>query len=125
MFQNIKGMSHFSNGEDYDYYLTHFRDLQIDIAGLSETNTAWKHPYLRHNFNTRARKAGNGLAKTSFGSPDSTIDNLPPTETFQAGGNMTTCLGTWTTTMLGNDIQDKSGLGRWSGFSLRGKKITS
>ena len=99
MFQNIKGLSHFSHGEDYDYYLSHFRDLQIDIAGLAETNTAWKHQYLRQNFNSRARKAGDGLAKTSYGSPDSMIEDIPPNETFQAGGNLTTCIGIWTTTI--------------------------
>ena len=90
----------------------------------AETNTAWKHQYLRHNFNSCARKAGDGLAKTSYGSPDLMIEDIPPNETFQAGGNLTTCIGPWTTTILGKDIQDKSGLGRWSGFSIRGKKIT-
>lgn len=82
--------------------MTHLRDLQIDIAGLTETNTAWQHQSLRYNYNSRARKAGNGLAKTSFGSPSATIEQLPPNETFQAGGSVTTWLGPWTTPVYGN-----------------------
>jgi hypothetical protein len=66
------------------------------------------------------RQAG-ALAKTSFGSPSPNIETIPPNETFQAGGSLTTCLGPWTTTIFGNDIHDKSGLGRWSGVSIRGK----
>ena len=121
LYQNIKGLSHNSSGEDHQYYLTHLRDLHVDFAGLSETNTAWQHQYLRHNFITRARKAGDGLAKTSFGSPSPEIDEIPSNDTFQAGGSITLCLGPWTTAVFGTDIQDKSGLGRWSGISIRGK----
>lgn len=103
LLQNIKGLvSQYSTGEDQEYYMTHLRDLQIDIAGLTETNTAWQHQSLRYNYNSRARKAGNGLAKTSFGSPSATIEQLPPNETFQAGGSVTTCLGPWTTPVYGN-----------------------
>ena len=125
LWQNIKGLSHNLSGKDHQYYLTHLRDLQVDVARLSETNMAWQHQYLRHNFITRARKAGEGLAKTSFGSPSPEIDSLPSDETFQAGGSLTLCLGQWTTAVFGNDIQDKSGLGRWSGISIRGKITTS
>lgn len=121
MFQNIKGLSHYSSGEDYEYYLQHLRDAQVDIAGLSETNTAWQHQILRHNFCGRARKAGDGMSKTSFGSPTPAIETIHPQETFQAGGSMTLSLGPWTTTIFCKDIQDKTGLGRWSGFSIRGK----
>ena len=121
LFQNIKGLSHYSNGEDYEYYLQHVRDIQVDIAGLSETNTAWQHQFLRHNFSSRARKAGEGLAKISYGSPTKQIETIHPSDTFQAGGSITLCLGSWTTTIFGQDIQDKTGLGRWSGLSIRGK----
>ena len=121
LHQNIKGLSHNLSCEDYEYYLTHLRDLQVDIAGMSETNTAWQHQYLRQTFMSRARKAGDGLAKISFGSPSVDIDYIPPNETYQAGGSLTLCLGQWTTTVFGKDIQDKSGLGRWSGITIRGK----
>ena len=120
-FQNIKGLSHNHSREDYDYYLDHFRALQVDIAGLAETNTAWQHQFLRHDFTTKARRSGAGLSKTSFGSPSKLVDPIPPTETYQAGGSLTLCLGRWTTAILGSDIVDPTGLGRWSGITLRGK----
>ena len=120
-FQNIKGLSHTHSREDYIYYLDQFRDLQVDIAGLAETNTAWQHQFLRQEFTSQARRAGAGLSKTSFGSPSPSVDFIPSTETYQAGGSLTLCLGCWTTAILGSDIEDPTGLGRWSGLTLRGK----
>ena len=99
-YQNIKGLSHTPSSEDYNYYLDHFRDLAVDIAGLAETNTAWQHQFLRQEFTNKARRAGSGLSKTSFGSPSTTVDLIPPNETFQAGGSITLCLGSWTTAIL-------------------------
>lgn len=100
-YQNIKGLSHKMNSDDHDYYLSQFCDLNIDVAGLSETNTAWQHSFLRHEFTNRARRAGEGMSKTSFGSPSVEVDPIPPTETFQAGGVLTTCIGQWTTSIYG------------------------
>jgi hypothetical protein len=121
-FQNIKGLSHTPSGEDYNYYCQQFRDLQIDVAGLAETNTAWQHQILRQAFTSKARRVGKGMSKTSFGSPTTTIDcRIPPQETFQAGGSLTVCFGSWTTSIFGHDIQDPTGLGRWSGLTFRGK----
>ena len=120
-FRNIKGLSHTRSQVDYEFYFNHFRDLHVDIAGLSETNTAWQHPFLRQAFSTIARRARDGLSRTSYSSPSKSIDEIPISETFQAGGTLTTCLGQWTTTIFGNDIQDPTGLGRWSGLTIRGK----
>ena len=121
LFQNIKGLSHTNSQADYDYYLHQFRDLHIDVAGLAETNTAWQHHFLRHAFSTSARYAGDGLSRTSYSSPSPSIDEISIAETFQAGGTLTTCIGPWTTTLFGKDIQDPTGLGRWSGLTIRGK----
>ncbi len=47
-FQNIKGLTHTSSGEDYKHYLSSLHDLNhVDIAGLAETNSAWSHPHLQ------------------------------------------------------------------------------
>jgi hypothetical protein len=98
------------------------RDLQVDIAGFSETNTAWQHSFLRHAFSTQRPKGRYGMAKTrSFGSPTREVDSIPPQETFQAGGSLTVCLGQWTTAIYGDEILNTTGLGRWSGFTIRGK----
>jgi hypothetical protein len=95
--------------------------MQADFAGLSETITAWQHQFLRHDFSRRAQKAGVGLAKTSFGSPTQAIEFIPQNKTFQAGGSITLSLRPWVTTVFGKDIQDKTGLGRWSRLSMCGQ----
>lgn len=120
-FQNIKGLSHSHNCDDHNYYLSHMRDLQVDIAGFAETNSAWQHLFLQHAFSKQARKAGDGMAKTSFGSPTQEVNSIPPQETFQAGGTLTVCLGKRATAIHGDEISDDTALGRWSGFTLRGK----
>ena len=121
-FQNIKGMSHSKTIEDYKYLATSLEEIHVDISGLAETNTAWQHPFLCNTFSTAFRRysAGN-TAKISFASPSSAIDPMPTTETFQAGGSLTTATGPWATTIFGTDIHNNTGLGRWSGFHVRGK----
>ena len=121
-FQNIKGLSYTNTTEDYKYVFRQLEDLQIDIAGLAETNTAWQHTFLRNELLTAARSIGAGqTSRISFASPSTQIDAIPNKETFQAGGSITTTTGAWTTTTLGPDIQDPTGLGRWSGMHFRGK----
>ena len=46
-FQNIKGLSTSAGKEDYRYVLDCLQTLQVDIAGIAETNTCWQHPHLR------------------------------------------------------------------------------
>ena len=121
-FQNIKGLSYTTTREDSKYVFNHLANLQVDIAGLAETNSAWQHQFLRNEliFASRSIGAGN-VTRTSFASPSKTIDLVPCDEIFQAGGSITTTLGTWVTTVFGPDIQDPTGLGRWSGMHYRGK----
>jgi hypothetical protein len=95
--------------------------FRLTSTSLAETNTAWQHQILRQAFTSKARRVGEGMSKTSFGSPTTTIDRIPPQETFQAGGSLTVCFGSWTTSIFGHDIQDPTGLGRWSGLTFRGK----
>ncbi|KAI2497152.1 hypothetical protein MHU86_17355 [Fragilaria crotonensis] len=38
-FQNVKGLTYTSTKEDYNYYLKCLQGLDVDIMGLSETNT--------------------------------------------------------------------------------------
>ena len=120
-FQNIKGLSFRTDHDDYSYVMTNLADIQADIIGLAETNTSWQHGYLRQSFSDAVRRYGSKLAKISFASPNKAIDELPVSETFQAGGSTTIILGPWSTASFGKDIQDHTGLGRWSGVHLRGK----
>jgi hypothetical protein len=120
-FQNIKGLSHSTNSEDYRYVLQQLDAIKVDISGLAETNSAWQHPYLRYEFNAAIKASGIRLSKVSYASPSQDVDNVPTTETFQAGGSITATLGSWTTAVFGSEIYDETGMGRWSGIHLRGR----
>ena len=119
-FQNVKGLTYSASGEDYDYYLSCTRNLEVDIVGMAETNTAWVHPHLRSLFISRARKHFL-MAKVSFSSPTQHIDPIPVNETYQSGGTTTLLTSTLVPMAYGNDITDPTGLGRWSGITIRGK----
>ena len=120
-FQNVKGLTYSSSGEDYEYYLHNIQQLQVDIAGLAETNTPWQHHYIKSEFISRVKKMY-PLSKTVFGSPNTEIDPIPESESFQAGGNALIVQGQWTTATQRSIIQDPTGLGRWSGVSVTGKR---
>jgi hypothetical protein len=119
-FQNVKGLSSSAAGEDYRYYLDCIQALQVDVAGLSETNTCWQHPHLRDDFTSIARSQYR-QSKVVFGSPSQAVDPIPSNETFQAGGNLLLLQGGLVSRVSGSDIQDSSGLGRWCGVTLSGK----
>ena len=119
-FQNVKGLSTSAGKEDYRYYLDCLQMLQVDIAGLAETNTCWQHPHLRDDFQTLTRKQYR-QSKVVFGSPSQSVDEIPSSESFQAGGNVTLLNGGLVSRVSGQDILDPSGLGRWNGVTLEGK----
>jgi hypothetical protein len=96
------------------------QSLEADIVGMAETNTAWVHPHLRLFFQSRARQHLKS-AKVSFSSPTHTIDPIADKEIFQSGGTVTLSSGPLVSMVHGNDIVDPTGLGRWSGHTLRGK----
>ena len=120
--QNVKGLTYTTGGEDYEYYMHSLKELDIDICGMSETNTPWQHHYLRQEFTNRARRHRH-MVKIAFGSPDPTVDSVvPATETFQTDGSLTIAMNTTVTILAPGDIKDNTGLGRWSGLTLRGKQ---
>jgi hypothetical protein len=120
-FQNVKGLTYSTSGEDYRYYLSCLNAYQVDIGGLAETNTCWAHPHLRTEFQSSVRRQYN-QSKVSFGSPSPEMEPCPPTESFQSGGSTTFVTGSLVSSVDGSlDVTDPSGLGRWSGISLRGR----
>ena len=119
-FQNTKGLSYSSTGEDYDYYLPCTKSIGADIIGMAETNTAWQHHHLRQLFTARSRQHYQ-IAKPSFGFPSNDIDPIPERETYQSGGTITLSTRDLVPMAFGADITDPSGLGRWSGQTFRGK----
>ena len=98
--------------------------LQVDVAGLSETNSCWTHPHLTAEFRTVLRKFHN-QSKAVFGSPSPEIDPVPVSESFQSGGNATIVTGGLVSRVQGSDISDPTGLGRWCGVTLQGSNSRS
>jgi hypothetical protein len=122
-FQNVKGLTYSYTGEDYDYYMMSTQAIGADIIGMAETNTAWQHHHLRSLFNSRAIKHF-GATKISYGYPDDQIDLVPERETFQSGGSVTMTTRHLVPMVHGDNITDPTGLGRWSGHTLRGTSNT-
>ena len=96
--------------------------IGADIIGMAETNTAWQHHHLRASLTSRASKHF-GATNISFGCPDATVDLVPDKETFQSGGSITMTTGSLVPMSHGGHIKDPTGLGRWSGHTLRGVSI--
>lgn len=40
-FQNVKGLTHTTGGEDNNYFLSSMASFAVDVFGMSETNTSW------------------------------------------------------------------------------------
>ena len=119
LFQNVHGLTHSTTHEDYRYYHQCLQGLDVDIVGLSETNTCWSHHHLASDFRSSIRNY-HRQSKTTFGTVSPEVDPCSQSETFQAGGNLTCVMGSLAARVNGSDITDPSGLGRWSVFSLEG-----
>jgi hypothetical protein len=118
-FQNVKGLSSSAGSEDYRYYMNCLHTLQVDVAGLAETNTCWQHSHLRNDLMHVIRRHYR-QNKVVFGSPSSDIDPIPSNETFQAGGMVTMVTGGLVSRVQGKPVSDPTGLGRWTGITLCG-----
>ena len=114
-FQNVKGLTYTTTGEEYAYYLSCTSSLGADIIGMAETNSAWLHSHLRQSLQQYHRH------KVNFSSPLPEIDPIPDTETFQAGGTLTMALNSLVPMAFGASPQDPTGFGRWSSLSFQGQ----
>jgi hypothetical protein len=86
---------------------------KIDIATLSETNTKWTHQN-KEDATRIAKKATNTTAMAANSCEE---DN---SSDYQPGGTACLLFNQWTGRNIVK-ITDKEGLGRWSGFKIRGK----
>jgi hypothetical protein len=92
LFQNVKGLTYTTTKEDYNYYLQCTQGLEVDIIGLSETNTCWSHHHLSSDFRSSLHRYSR-QSKTVFGKVSQEVDKCPQNESFQSGGNLTCILG--------------------------------
>ena len=121
MFQNVKGLTHTTGGEDYNYYLSWMSSFSVDVFGMAESNTSWQKFHLQSDFKARVLRQFR-YGKTVFGYPSVDIDPSGEKETYQAGGNLQVVQGRLTTTASGPTILDSTGLGRWSGITFEGRR---
>ena len=56
MFQNVKGLTHTTGGEDYNYYLDWMATYAVDLFGLAETNSSWQKRHLQSDFKGRVNR---------------------------------------------------------------------
>ena len=123
-YQNIKGLSVSTGCEDFKYCLSSLHNLQVDYCGIVETNLPWTQaPHLQSEFRQCLRRQFT-TGKAVFGSPSSDVDPVTHTTKFQAGGNASFAVGALVP-MVASDtthsISDPSGMGHWSGPTIRGK----
>jgi hypothetical protein len=119
-FQNVKGLSYSTSGQNYGYYLSCIANIDADITGMAETNSAWQHHHLQSKFKANVHRQFQ-MAKISFSSPSQEIDPMPENESYQAGGTVTLATTKTVTLSFGQPFSDPTVLGRWSGLHFRGK----
>lgn len=119
-FQNVNGLSQSSDFADYKYYLSCLSAYDIDIAGLAETNIAWQHAHNQQDFRHIAHRQFR-ISKVTFGFPDAQVDPCSSNDSRQSGGTVSILQGAITSRIYGNNITDDTGLGRWTGVTLRGR----
>ena len=78
-FQNIKGLTYSATGQDYEYYTSCIANIDADITGMAETNSAWQHHHLKSKFQTSIKKHF-PMTKIAYSSPSVAIDPMPEKE---------------------------------------------
>jgi hypothetical protein len=96
--------------------------MNINIAGLSKTNSPWTNHHLTNGYTTSAVNKYAGLSKTHFSSASDKIDPIKSTTYHQSGSTASAVYGGWTTRIRKSVIKDPTGLGRWSRVILGGKQ---
>ena len=123
-FHNVKGLTFSTSCEDFKYCLDSLHSLQMDLVGISETNLPWLQvPHLTAEFRHCLRRQFT-VGKGEYSSPDSTVDPVLPTGNFQAGGTVSFAVGNLVPTIanpLTSPIHNPTGMGRWSGLTIRGR----
>jgi hypothetical protein len=111
--QNIRGAKTYKKWDRWSDAMTWMQTNKIGIATLSETNTKWTH----QNKDDATRIAKKATNTTAMAANSCEGDN---NSDYQPGGTACLLFNQWAGRNI-ERIADKEGLGRWSGFKLRGK----
>ena len=123
-FQNIKGLTNSTSCEDFNYTLHSLHGLHVDFCGLAETNLPWSQVHHLQDDFRHCLKREYITGNVVFSSPNEQVDPVAPTTSFQSGGSLTMATGSLVPMVVNSKLShlhDPSGMGRWSGLTLRGK----
>jgi hypothetical protein len=112
--QNIKGAKIYKKWEKWKDGANWLRNNAVGMATIVETNTKWNEQNIREAVH-HAKKDNNKVKLCATSSIEI------PKEDYLPGGSACLVLNKWTGRII-EQIKDKSGLGRWAGYRLRGKK---
>jgi hypothetical protein len=111
--KNINGIKSYNKWSNWDNACSILKEYNVDIFGITESNINWN---TKHRMEARniAQKQGN------FNSAQiATSSNIESSLTnYQPGGTATVITNKWTGRIT-KQINDTSGMGRWSGFKLQ------
>jgi hypothetical protein len=112
-YKNINGANTYNSWNTWDQAFKTTNELEIDIVGYTETNINWneKNRSYARSICHKHNKAINIHTSSSIEATKTT---------YQPGGTATILTGNITGRSTGQ-INDKSGMGRWSGFRLKNK----
>jgi hypothetical protein len=111
--QNIRGAKTYTNWNRWKEGVDWLNQNNIGIATLCETNTTWNNKNIMKATEVAKQTTNNCLLSATSSEEIKLTD-------FQPGGTACLLLN-HNTGYCVEKIQDKDGLGRWSGFKLKGK----
>jgi hypothetical protein len=111
--QNIRGAKKYGSWEEWRQGVKWLSAKKVGIATLVETNTKWNNTN-KADAQQNAKKETNNAIVTATSSKEKREGD------YQPGGTACVLLDNWTGYNT-EKIEDKTGLGRWSGFKIKGK----
>jgi hypothetical protein len=111
--QNIRGAKSYSNWNKWKDGMNWMAENKVSIALLAETNTTWTFKNKQDAENAAKQSTGSAILSACSSTDQRMTD-------YQPGGTACILFNQWTGHNT-EKITDKDGMGRWSGFKLRGK----
>ena len=116
MYLNINGLPQNKNHPKNQLIFNALISNEVDIFGLSETNTNWKNLDQDHHWRDRTI----GVWEHSHSTISYNLKDILSSSPFQPGGTLIHSTGKSCHRVISSDT-DNSGLGRWSSTRYRGK----
>ena len=113
--QNINGISHSHNFNKWHEILQSTVLHEMDCLCFAETNLEWRHPLVAHKIPTITKRFFHHSRMIS------TSSTIKFERIYKPGGTASLITNEWTGRIITSET-DSSGLGRWTTFTLNGKR---